>query len=144
MNPKFYFCLLFIDIVFCFWRVIVHVNSLQERTWQVRHSHPPRYYSALLFVFFSIIPWINIEITLLYTKPAKEQSLSGVISRRGKTIPFGAKDRNNNEEHNLSYNKEGTDHYQRREHLMHTSYVLTLFLLYWCHFITVVDKNILL
>ena len=51
-----------------------------------------------------------------YTKPAKEQSLSGVISRRGKTTPLGTKDINNNEEHNLSNNKEETDHYQRREH----------------------------
>ena len=57
-----------------------------------------------------------MEITVYYTKPAKKQSLSGVISRQEKTTPLRIKDRNNDEEHNLSYNKEGTDHYQRRKH----------------------------
>lgn len=38
-----------------------------------------------------------------YTKPAKEQSLSGAISRRGKTTPFGTKSKTTTK--NITYAK---------------------------------------
>ena len=52
---------------------------------------------------FLVICWINIEIIMPYTKPAKEQSLSEAISRRGKTIPFGTKSKTTTK--NITYAK---------------------------------------